>query len=98
MRGMTFHDSFMVLDEAQNATFDEIKMFVTRIGFNSKAVISGDIHQSDLKFEKDRGGFKRWLQFFSNNNEKNINTVILDKTDIIRNPVISRVLEVIGEW
>ena len=43
MRGRNFHDCFMILDEAQNATFEQIKMFITRIGRNSKAVINGDL-------------------------------------------------------
>ncbi len=48
MRGRNFHECFMILDEAQNATFEQIKMFITRIGRNSKAVINGDLGQSDL--------------------------------------------------
>ena len=51
MRGRNFHNCFMILDEAQNATFEQIKMFVTRLGRNSKAVINGDLKQSDLGFE-----------------------------------------------
>src|SRR5437763_11023171 len=48
MRGRTLNDSFVILDEAQNTTSEQMKMFVTRLGFNSKAVISGDITQIDL--------------------------------------------------
>jgi len=48
MRGRNFHNCFVVLDEAQNATFEQLKMFVTRIGWDSKAVINGDIDQTDL--------------------------------------------------
>ena len=48
MRGSTFHNSYMVLDEAQNCTFEQIKMFITRMGENSKVIINGDIKQTDL--------------------------------------------------
>lgn len=48
MRGSTFHDSLMILDEAQNCTFEQIKMFITRMGQNSKVLINGDIRQTDL--------------------------------------------------
>lgn len=49
MRGRTFDDAFVILDEAQNTTYDELKMFLTRIGQNSKVVINGDVQQTDLK-------------------------------------------------
>ena len=49
MRGATFHDSYMILDEAQNCTIDQIKMFITRMGKNSKVLINGDINQTDLR-------------------------------------------------
>ena len=55
MRGRNFHNSFMILDEAQNCTLDQIKMFITRIGENSKVIINGDIKQTDLK---DGSGLK----------------------------------------
>jgi phosphate starvation-inducible PhoH-like protein len=48
MRGRNFHNAFMILDEAQNATFEQIKMFLTRIGLGSKAVVNGDLDQTDL--------------------------------------------------
>ena len=48
MRGSTFHDTYMILDEAQNCTFEQIKMFITRMGKNSKVLINGDIRQTDL--------------------------------------------------
>ena len=49
MRGATFHDAFMILDEAQNCTLDQIKMFITRMGENSKVLINGDIRQTDIR-------------------------------------------------
>ena len=55
MRGRTLNDSFIILDEAQNTTSEQMKMFLTRIGFSSKAVITGDITQVDLPLEKPSG-------------------------------------------
>ena len=55
MRGRTLNDAFVILDEAQNSTSAQIKMFLTRLGFNSKMVINGDITQIDLKDQKDSG-------------------------------------------
>jgi len=50
MRGATFNNSYMLLDEAQNCTFEQIKMFITRMGQNSKVLINGDVDQTDLKY------------------------------------------------
>jgi phosphate starvation-inducible PhoH-like protein len=55
MRGRTLNDSFIILDEAQNATSEQMKMFLTRLGFNSKAVITGDITQIDLPTDRTSG-------------------------------------------
>ena len=55
MRGRTLDDSFIILDEAQNTTPEQMKMFLTRLGFNSKAVITGDITQIDLPDSKNSG-------------------------------------------
>ncbi|MFW5874786.1 MAG: PhoH family protein, partial [bacterium] len=55
MRGRTLNDSFIILDEAQNSTSEQMKMFLTRIGYNSKAVITGDITQSDLPPNRTSG-------------------------------------------
>jgi len=54
MRGRTLNDSFVIMDEAQNTTSEQMKMFVTRLGFNSKAVITGDITQIDLPNARPR--------------------------------------------
>jgi phosphate starvation-inducible PhoH-like protein len=55
MRGRTLNDAFIILDEAQNATREQMKMFLTRIGFNSKAVITGDVTQVDLPSDRSSG-------------------------------------------
>ena len=55
MRGRTLNDSFIILDEAQNTTPEQMKMFLTRLGFGSKAVVTGDITQVDLPGSKESG-------------------------------------------
>ena len=89
MRGRNFHNCFVVLDEAQNATFEQLKMFVTRIGWDSKAVINGDIDQTDL-LKKDQGGLEDFLDRLSDVEGVGISELTQD--DIIRNEIISRIL------
>ena len=93
MRGMNYHDSYMILDECQNCTKEQIKLFITRVGFNSKAVLVGDDKQSDL--HNGKSGIYYWFDKLKN--IKDVSTFQLDKSDIIRNPVISSILEKIGE-
>lgn len=93
MRGMNYHDSYMVLDECQNCTKEQIKLFITRVGFNSKAVLVGDDKQSDLP--NGKSGIYYWCDKLKG--IKDVATFQLDKTDIIRNPVISDILHRIGE-
>jgi phosphate starvation-inducible PhoH-like protein len=90
MRGRNFHHSFMILDEAQNATYEQIKMFLTRIGMYSTAVINGDADQSDLPHSL-RGGLENvQKRLFA---LQGVGTCELDATDIVRNPIIGRILE-----
>lgn len=93
MRGMNYHDSYMILDEAQNCTQDQIKLFITRVGFNSKAVLVGDDKQSDLPSGKS--GLPYWHEKLQG--IQDVGTFKLDNIDIIRNPVISKILSKIGE-
>jgi len=93
MRGMNYHDAYMVLDEAQNCTQEQIKLFITRVGFNSKAVLVGDDKQSDL--EGGRSGLSYWHDKLQGIPE--VGTFRLQNVDIVRNPVISRILSKIGE-
>lgn len=100
MRGMNFHDSFMIMDEAQNATYEQIKMFITRVGFNSKCVLSGDPRQSDRVIHyKNTGisevGLEKWIEIIGN--VPGVGVAQLTKSDIIRNPIITRILDAIGE-
>jgi len=89
MRGRNFHRSFMILDEAQNATFEQIKMFITRTGRESKAVINGDIQQSDLPF-KMRGALDKCMDKLDG--IQGIGISELERKDIIRNKLISTIL------
>jgi phosphate starvation-inducible protein PhoH and related proteins len=86
MRGMNFHDSFMILDECQNATFDQMKMFMTRLGKNSKAVLCGDIKQTDLS------GFDYGDIVDKLSGLEGIGISQLDKRDIQRNGLIGKIL------
>jgi len=93
MRGMNYHDAYMVLDEAQNCTPEQIKLFITRVGFNSKAVLVGDEKQSDLN--GGRSGLSHWHERLQG--IQDVGTFRLENVDIVRNPVISRILSKIGE-
>ena len=89
MRGRNFHNSFMILDEAQNATFDQIKMFITRIGRDSKATINGDLDQTDLI--QHQSGLEYCIDKLDRLDGVGICT--LGTEDIIRNTIISKILE-----
>lgn len=93
MRGMNYHDAYMILDEAQNCTLEQLKLFITRVGFNSKAVVVGDDKQSDLQGGKS--GLMYWYEKLQGISE--VGTFRLENIDIVRNPVISRILSKIGE-
>ena len=89
MRGRNFHDTFMILDEAQNATYEQIKMFLTRIGSNSKAIINGDIDQTDLKGICE-GGLNSCMEKLQD--VDGVSICRLTSQDIVRNGIISRIL------
>ena len=88
MRGRNFHNCFMILDEAQNATFEQIKMFITRIGKDSKAVINGDLRQSDLG--KQQGGLHSCMEKLAD--VPGVGVCELDYKDIVRSGIISKIL------
>jgi len=89
MRGRNFHNSFMILDEAQNATYDQIKMFLTRIGQESKAIVNGDLDQTDLN--KDEGaGLYACVEKLDQLD--GVSICKLSFEDIIRNSIISKIL------
>ena len=96
MRGRTFNNSFVILDEAQNSTAEQMKMFVTRMGFDSIFAINGDVTQSDL--EKPRSAGADWengLQFIIRKlrgRDENINYIEFANRDVVRSEMVKRVL------
>jgi phosphate starvation-inducible PhoH-like protein len=90
MRGRNFHDCFIVADECQNASYDQLKMLLTRIGNNSKMVLTGDIRQSDLH-RHQQGGFAEIMS--SLDNIEGIGISKLESSDIVRNPIIVKILD-----
>lgn len=89
MRGRNFHNAFIVADECQNASYDQLKMLLTRIGTDSKMVLTGDVSQSDLQ-KYLRGGF---IQLMSSLRDiEGIGMSELHNVDIIRNPIIGKIL------
>lgn len=89
MRGRTLNDSFIILDEAQNTTIEQMKMFLTRIGFNSTAVITGDITQVDLPQGK-KSGLRHVIDVLSN--ETGISFTFFKSRDVVRHPLVARIL------
>jgi len=89
MRGRTLNNSFVILDEAQNTTSTQMKMFLTRLGFHSKAIITGDITQVDL--EEHASGLIAVQKVLSG--IEGISFVYLDKSDVVRHPLVARIIE-----
>jgi phosphate starvation-inducible PhoH-like protein len=89
MRGRSLSDSFIILDEAQNTTTEQIKMFLTRIGFGSKAVITGDITQIDLPRNKE-SGLRHVLEVLHEVN--GISFTFLTAHDVVRHPLVQRIV------
>ncbi|MCK4682341.1 PhoH family protein [Candidatus Bipolaricaulota bacterium] len=89
MRGRTLNNSFVILDEAQNTTSIQMKMFLTRLGFHSKAVITGDITQVDL--EDGLSGLAAVRSILGG--VDGISFVHLDKSDVVRHPLVARIIE-----
>ena len=90
MRGRTLKNSFAILDEAQNATDTQIKMFLTRIGENSKIVINGDPSQIDLP-NKSLSGLNSSKKLLGH--LKEISVVDFDYTDVVRHPLVSKIVK-----
>ncbi|MFN3919663.1 MAG: PhoH family protein [Methylohalobius sp.] len=89
MRGRTLNDAFIILDEAQNTTIEQIKMFLTRVGFGSTAVITGDITQVDLP--KDRpSGLKHVLEVLAG--VEGISFTYFNADDVVRHPLVQRIV------
>jgi phosphate starvation-inducible PhoH-like protein len=89
MRGRTLNDAFIILDEAQNTTNEQMKMFLTRMGFNSKAVITGDITQIDLP-NANRSGLIEAIDILKG--VEGISFVHFDETDVVRHHLVQRIV------
>jgi phosphate starvation-inducible protein PhoH and related proteins len=89
MRGRTLNDAFIILDEAQNTTSEQMRMFLTRIGFGSKAVVTGDITQVDLPQGKT-SGLREAQQLLSR--VEGIHFVLFDERDVVRHPLVQSII------
>jgi len=90
MRGRSLNDSFIILDEAQNTTVEQMKMFLTRIGFGSKAVVTGDVTQTDLPAGRQSGlshvmGVLRGVE--------GVAFTFFDAQDVVRHPLVQRIVQ-----
>jgi phosphate starvation-inducible PhoH-like protein len=94
MRGRTLNDSFVILDEAQNTTSEQMKMFVTRLGFNSKAVITGDITQIDLPNAR-RSGLLEAIDILQR--VEGLTFVHFDEADVVRHHLVQRIIRAYDE-
>ncbi len=90
MRGRALNDSFVILDEAQNATIEQMKMFLTRLGFNSCAVITGDVTQTDLGPQRD-SGLKHALRILKD--VEGISICEFTDRDVVRHPLVQRIIQ-----
>src|SRR6201982_676003 len=94
MRGRTLNDSFVILDEAQNTPSEQMKMFVTRLGFNSKAVITGDVTQIDLPNAR-RSGLLEAVDILKN--VEGLTFVYFDESDVVRHHLVQRIIRAYDE-
>lgn len=90
MRGRTLNNSFVILDEGQNTTIEQMKMFLTRIGFGSKAVITGDVTQVDLPRHM-KSGLMHAVEVLKD--ETQIGITHFDSSDVVRHPLVQRIVE-----
>jgi len=90
MRGRSLNDSFIILDEAQNTTVEQMKMFLTRIGFGSRAVVTGDITQTDLPAGR-MSGLRHVLRVLRN--VTGVSFVHFDAADVVRHPLVQRIVQ-----
>lgn len=95
MRGRTLNDAFIILDESQNTTVEQMKMFLTRIGFNSRAVITGDITQVDLP-RGARSGLRDAIEVLCNVDDISFN--FFQAADVVRHPVVARIVQAYDLW
>ena len=94
MRGRTLNNSFIILDEAQNTTYHQMKMFLTRLGFNSKVVITGDVTQLDI--ERERSGLIECQRILKG--IEGIEFIYLGEEDVVRNPLVKKIIKAYEEY
>jgi phosphate starvation-inducible PhoH-like protein len=95
MRGRTLNDSFVILDEAQNTTSEQMKMFLTRLGFNSKAVVTGDVTQIDLPIGK-KSGLIEALEICRE--IEGIGVLHFTDKDVVRHNLVQRIIRAYEEY
>src|SRR5690625_3797341 len=95
MRGRTLSNAFVILDESQNTTREQMKMFLTRIGFGSTAVITGDPSQIDLP-RGQQSGLRHAVAVLTNVN--GISFTHFDSKDVVRHPLVQRIVEADGQF
>lgn len=95
MRGRTLNDAFIILDESQNTTVEQMKMFLTRIGFNSRAVVTGDITQIDLP-KNQRSGLSHVVEVLKE--VKDISFTFFNARDVVRHPIVARVVDAYEQY
>lgn len=95
MRGRTLNDAFIILDESQNTSIEQMKMFLTRIGFNSKAVITGDVTQIDLP-RHITSGLRHAIEVLRDVRDVSFN--FLQSLDVVRHPVVARIINAYDSW
>ncbi len=95
MRGRSLNDSFIILDEAQNTTVEQMKMFLTRIGFGSTAVVTGDVTQVDLP-RNIQSGLRHVLQVLKD--EEGIGITFFNARDVVRHPLVQRIVNAYARY
>ncbi len=95
MRGRTLNDAFIILDESQNTTVEQMKMFLTRIGFNSRAVITGDVTQIDLP-RGAKSGLRHAIEVLAEVEDISFNFFQAD--DVVRHPVVAKIVNAYEKW
>ncbi len=95
MRGRTLNESFVILDEAQNTTIEQMKMFMTRIGFGSKAVITGDVTQIDLPRDR-QSGLRHVIEVLKD--VAGISFTFFQAKDVVRHPLVQRIVQAYADY
>jgi phosphate starvation-inducible PhoH-like protein len=90
MRGRSLNDSFIILDEAQNTTIEQMKMFLTRIGFGSRAVVTGDVTQTDLPAGRP-SGLRHVLEVLRD--VQGVSFQFFEARDVVRHPLVQRIVQ-----